>query len=147
MGGERGTGVKPKRQKAVNYREGKKATMEDVLRANSIALEEKVVKSREFMRRVANKYSDLPKAVAFSGGKDSLAVLGLALEEFGTDFAVFFNNTGIEFPETVQYVEELRKELEPKGVRFIVADAGDASGGLCMSSHRRGGGTTAGAVR
>ncbi len=116
MRGERGgSGVKPKRQKTINYREGKKATMEDVLRANSIALEEKVVKSREFMRRVANKYSDLPKAVAFSGGKDSLVVLGLALEEFGTDFTVFFNNTGIEFPETVQYVEELRKELEPKG--------------------------------
>ncbi|ASJ03487.1 hypothetical protein A3L09_09550 [Thermococcus profundus] len=124
--GERGTGVKPKRQKAINYREGKKATMEDVLRANRVALEEKVVKSREFMRRVANKYSNLPKAVAFSGGKDSLAVLGLALEEFGGDFTVFFNNTGIEFPETVQYVEELRKEFEPKGVRFIVADAGDA---------------------
>ena len=69
--GERGTGVKPKRQKRVNYREGRKATMEDVLRANSIALEDKVVKSREFMRRVANRYSDLPVAVAFSGGKDS----------------------------------------------------------------------------
>jgi phosphoadenosine phosphosulfate reductase len=123
---ERGTGVKPKRQKTINYREGKKATMDDVLRANRTALEEKVKESREFMRWVASKYSGLPKAVAFSGGKDSLAVLGLALEEFGSDFTVFFNNTGIEFPETVQYVEEMRKELEPKGIKFIVADAGDA---------------------
>ncbi len=124
--GERGTGVKPKRQKTVRYREGRKASMEDVLRANSIALEEKVVKAREFMRRVSEKYSDLPVAVAFSGGKDSLAVLGLALEEFGNGFTVFFNNTGIEFPETVEYVEELKKELEPKGIKFVVADAGDA---------------------
>ncbi|WP_456422608.1 phosphoadenosine phosphosulfate reductase domain-containing protein [Thermococcus sp.] len=124
--GERGTGVKPKRQKTIRYREGKKATLEDVLRANSIALEEKVMKSREFMRRVANKYPDLPIAVAFSGGKDSLAVLGLALEEFGENFTVFFNNTGIEFPETVEYVEKLRKELEPRGIKFVVADAGDA---------------------
>ncbi|WP_297093524.1 phosphoadenosine phosphosulfate reductase family protein [Thermococcus sp.] len=124
---ERGTGVKVRRQKSVNHREGRKATMEDVLRANSIELEHKVVEARRFMRKVAAKYSDLPIAVAFSGGKDSLAVLGLALEEFGDEgFTVFFNNTGIEFPETLEYVEELRKELEPKGIKFIVADAGDA---------------------
>jgi len=124
---ERGTGVKVRRQKSVNYREGKKATMEDVLRANSIGLEKKVEEARRFMRKTANRYSDLPVAVAFSGGKDSLAVLGLALEEFGDEgFTVFFNNTGIEFPETVEYVEELRKELEPKGIKFITADAGDA---------------------
>ncbi|WP_010476913.1 phosphoadenosine phosphosulfate reductase domain-containing protein [Thermococcus zilligii] len=123
---ERGTGVKVRHQKSVNYREGKKATMEEVLRANSIELEKKVEEARRFMRKTASRYSDLPVAVAFSGGKDSLAVLGLALEEFGGDFTVFFNNTGIEFPETLEYVEELRRELEPKGVKFIVADAGDA---------------------
>ncbi|ASJ12803.1 phosphoadenosine phosphosulfate reductase domain-containing protein [Thermococcus thioreducens] len=123
---ERGTGVKVRRQKSVNYREGRKATMEDVLRANSIELEKKVMEARRFMRKVATRYSDLPVAVAFSGGKDSLAVLGLALEEFGEDFTVFFNNTGIEFPETLEYVKELRRELEPKGIKFIVADAGDA---------------------
>ncbi|NJE04837.1 4Fe-4S dicluster domain-containing protein [Thermococcus sp. M36] len=124
---ERGTGVKVRRQKSVNYREGRKATMEDVLRANSIELEKKVEEARRFMRKTATRYSDLPVAVAFSGGKDSLAVLGLALEEFGDEgFTVFFNNTGIEFPETLEYVEELRKELEPKGIKFIVADAGDA---------------------
>ncbi len=123
-GGERGTGVKVRRQRNVHYREGRKATMEDVLRANSAELERKVEEARRFMRRVSEKHN-LPVAVAFSGGKDSLAVLGLALEEFGGgDFTVFFNNTGIEFPETLEYVEELRKELEPKGVKFIVADAG-----------------------
>ncbi|NJE31482.1 4Fe-4S dicluster domain-containing protein [Thermococcus sp. 18S1] len=124
---ERGTGVKVRRQKGINYREGRKATMEDVLRANFIELERKVMEARRFMRKIATRYSDLPIAVAFSGGKDSLAVLGLALEEFGDEgFTVFFNNTGIEFPETLEYVEELRKELEPKGIKFIVADAGDA---------------------
>ncbi|NJE85817.1 4Fe-4S dicluster domain-containing protein [Thermococcus sp. CX2] len=124
---ERGTGVKVRRQKNVTYREGRKATMEDVLRANSIELEKKVEEARRFMRKTAMRYADLPIAVAFSGGKDSLAVLGLALEEFGDEgFTVFFNNTGIEFPETLEYVEELRKELEPKGIKFVVADAGDA---------------------
>ncbi|NPA48277.1 MAG: phosphoadenosine phosphosulfate reductase family protein [Thermococci archaeon] len=123
---ERGTGVKPKRQRTVRYREGRKATIEDVLRANRTALEGKVKESREFMRRVAEKHRQLPIAVAFSGGKDSLAVLGLALEEFGEGFTVFFNDTGIEFPETIEHVEELRKELEPRGIRFVVADAKDA---------------------
>ncbi|ACJ16445.1 3'-phosphoadenosine 5'-phosphosulfate reductase [Thermococcus onnurineus NA1] len=124
---ERGTGVKVRRQKSVNYREGRKTTMEDVLRANSIELEKKVAEAKRFMRKTAMRYSDLPIAVAFSGGKDSLAVLGLALEEFGEEgFTVFFNNTGIEFPETLEYVKEFQKELEPKGIKFVVADAGDA---------------------
>jgi len=125
-GRERGTGVKVRRQKAVNYREGKKATMDDVLRANAKELERRVTEARHFMRKMANRHPDLPIAVAFSGGKDSLAVLGLALEEFGEGFTVFFNNTGIEFPETLEHVDELRKELEPRGIEFIVADAGDA---------------------
>ncbi|CAB49169.1 phosphoadenosine phosphosulfate reductase domain-containing protein [Pyrococcus abyssi] len=122
----RGTGIKMKRKAKGSGRRtnGKKAKIEDVIRANSQALEEKVKEAKEFMRKTAEKFK-LPVSVAFSGGKDSLAVLGLALEEFD-EFTVFFNNTGIEFPETVEYVESLRKELEPKGVRFIVADAGDA---------------------
>ncbi len=123
---ERGTGVKVRHQKRIIYREGRKASLEDVLLANRKALERKVDEARGFIRRIASRYSSLPVAVAFSGGKDSLAVLGLALEEFGEDFTVFFNNTGIEFPETVEYVENLRKELEPRGIKFVVADAGDA---------------------
>lgn len=122
---ERGTGIKTRRQRSLHYREGKKAGMEDVLRANRSALEERVKEARRFMRKTAERISR-PVAVAFSGGKDSLAVLGLAMEEFGTGFSVFFNNTGIEFPETLEYVDEIRRELESRGVEFIVADAGDA---------------------
>jgi phosphoadenosine phosphosulfate reductase len=120
----RGTAIKTRHQKKVNYREGKKATIEDVIKANKSALENKVREAREFMRKVA-KDIELPKAVAFSGGKDSLAVLGLMLEEFGGNFSIFFNNTGIEFPETIEYVEEMKKELEKRGVGVIVADAKD----------------------
>ncbi|AEC51700.1 hypothetical protein PNA2_0784 [Pyrococcus sp. NA2] len=120
----RGTGIKMKRKakgsgKRLN---GRGASIEDVIRANSEALEEKVKEAREFMRKVAKRFK-LPIAVAFSGGKDSLAVLGLAMEEF-ENVTVFFNNTGIEFPETVEYVERLMKEHG--NLKFIVADAGDA---------------------
>jgi len=122
---ERGTGIKTRHQRKVQYREGKKATMEDVIRANKSALEDRVKEARTFMRKTAQSINK-PMAVAFSGGKDSLAVLGLALEEFGGDFAVFFNNTGIEFPETIEYVREIEKELKKKNIKFIVADAGNA---------------------
>ncbi|WP_048151499.1 phosphoadenosine phosphosulfate reductase domain-containing protein [Palaeococcus ferrophilus] len=122
---ERKTGVKTRHQKRINYREGRKATMDDVLRANRSALEAKVEEARRFIRKTVEN-TNRPAAVAFSGGKDSLAVLGLVMEELGEGFAVFFNNTGIELPETVEYVEEIKRELEPRGIRFIVADAGDA---------------------
>lgn len=123
---ERGTGIKMKRKawgsgKRVKDR---KASIEDVIRANRTALEEKVEEAKEFMRKTQEKYN-LPIAVAYSGGKDSLAVLGLALETFER-FTVFFNNTGIEFPETLENVEEIRRELEPKGINFVIADAKDA---------------------
>lgn len=122
---ERGTGIKTRHQGSVNYREGKNATIDDVVKANKSALEERVREAREFMRKTADKIK-LPMAVAFSGGKDSLAVLGLMLEEFGDGFTIFFNNTGIEFPETLQYIEEMKKDLKDKDIRFIVADAKDA---------------------
>ena len=122
---ERGTGIKTRRQRAVHYREGRKAGIKDVLKANHSALEERVDEARRFMRKTAEKIAR-PIAIAFSGGKDSLAVLGLALQEFGEGFSVFFNNTGIEFPETLRHVEEIKKELEGRNIEFIVADAGDA---------------------
>jgi len=120
----RGTGVKMKRKSKGSGKRlnGRKATIKDVIKANSAELEKKVREARNFMRSVAEKFK-LPVAVAFSGGKDSLAVLGLAMEEFN-NFTVFFNNTGIEFPETVEYVMKLREKY--KNLNFIIADAGDA---------------------
>jgi len=50
-------------------------------------------------------------AVAFSGGKDSLAVLHLAYEVLG-DVPVIFNNTTVEFPETIKYVRYIAKEWD-----------------------------------
>jgi len=49
------------------------------------------------------------QAVAFSGGKNSLVVLHLVLR-YKPDVIVTFNNTGVEYPETVRYVHKIAKE-------------------------------------
>lgn len=47
-------------------------------------------------------------AIAFSGGKDSLVALHLSLK-VNRDIPVLFNNTGIEYPETLEFVKRLSK--------------------------------------
>jgi phosphoadenosine phosphosulfate reductase len=60
--------------------------------------------------------------VSFSGGKDSLAALGVTLR--ATDGPeLIFVNTGIEFPETAEYV---RKFSKAAGLKLHEADAGNA---------------------
>jgi len=53
----------------------------------------------------------LPVNVSFSGGKDSLACLILARKALARP-EVLFINTGLEFPETVQYVRDLIRSLK-----------------------------------
>ena len=48
-------------------------------------------------------------AVACSFGKDSLVVLHMALK-INPDIKVIFENTGVEFPETIEFKEQLKKE-------------------------------------
>ncbi|MDQ1276716.1 MAG: phosphoadenosine phosphosulfate reductase, partial [Euryarchaeota archaeon] len=60
-----------------------------------------------------NEYRNLPVYVSFSGGKDSLVVLDLtkaALKQ--REFKAFFLNTGIEFPETVEFARSCCREMK-----------------------------------
>lgn len=63
-----------------------------------------------------------PVTISFSGGKDSLAAFGL-LKRATKDFHMIFIDTGIEFPETVSYVNKFAREYQQK---LMVADAGNA---------------------
>ena len=72
---------------------------------------------RSFIRTRKEKVT-----VSFSGGKDSLAALGVTLKAV-KDPELLFVNTGIEFPETVRYV---RKFSKTSGLRLHEADAGNA---------------------
>ena len=60
--------------------------------------------------------------VSFSGGKDSLATLGVTMKVI-KDPELIFVNTGIEFPETVEYVRQFAKSYN---LKLHEADAGNA---------------------
>lgn len=63
-----------------------------------------------------------PVTVSFSGGKDSLAAYGIAAKAV-KDPELLFTNTGLEFPETLEYVESF---AEDNGLVLRKAQAGDA---------------------
>jgi len=94
----------------------------EVANYNKQSLLEKEKEAVEFIRKVKEKY-DLPVFVSFSGGKDSLVTLHLAVKALGNDkVVVVFNNTGLEFEETVEFARRIAERYE---VKFIEADAKD----------------------
>lgn len=95
----------------------------EAVRRNEDALREMEEEAIAFVQSIYEKFR-LPVVVSFSGGKDSLVTLKIAVEALGPEkVAVLFNNTGIEFPETVEYVYHVAESM---GVKILVADAGDA---------------------
>jgi len=102
--------------------------------------EKKLEQSRSAIRRWYDPFMvndqdydpELNTAVAFSGGKDSTATLALVREYHKGDLStvnVVFNNTGVEYPETVKFVHELQREwgfnlveLKPKTTFWKLVD-------------------------
>ena len=81
-----------------------------VLDANSEIIEGHEKEAVEFIEGVVASHPGLPKTVAFSGGKDSLVTLLLVMKVI-PDVAVIFTDTGIEFPETVEYTKRIVSDL------------------------------------
>jgi len=80
-----------------------------VEKANSEIFYDFKVRQAKTIVRIANEIFSGNLAVAFSGGKDSLVMLHIVLRE-NPDIPVVYNNTTVEFPETLQYVRKLHKE-------------------------------------
>lgn len=97
------------------------ANWEDFVRANKKHLLDLESSAVSDLRSYANN-SKLPISLSFSGGKDSLACYGLAKKAL-KKFDMIFIDTGLEFPETVQYVQYFAKT---RGERLKVAKAGKA---------------------
>lgn len=71
---------------------------------------EKLEESRQIITHHFEEFGD-KVGVAFSGGKDSEVVLYLC-REVNPDVAVVFNNTGVEYPETTSFVQQLHQDWQ-----------------------------------
>jgi phosphoadenosine phosphosulfate reductase len=98
-----------------------KKTWDDVISANEAELGRCVSKAVKFIRRIENEVDKVP-VVSFSGGKDSLATLLLVLEaELKPE--LLFIDTGLELPETLEYVHQVASRYD---LELTVESAGDA---------------------
>ncbi|MGC8933338.1 MAG: phosphoadenosine phosphosulfate reductase family protein [Candidatus Methanodesulfokora sp.] len=98
-----------KGRKAVDVKQDRRL----LLRANEMEIELKESRAALFINRMWEKYGKL--VLSFSGGKDSAVLLNLA-EKSKCDYLVYFNDTGIEMPETIEQAERAD----------IVGSAGDS---------------------
>lgn len=88
-------------------------------------LEQRLEESRAIVREVI-KLSSKPLVVQFSGGKDSMAMVGL-VKEVTDNFVCSFMMTGIDFPEAVAFAKSSASEL---GVSLLISTPADHLGGL-----------------
>lgn len=96
--------IKDVTQRDFALKEGSNS-LEKAIQANEKHLGRLETEALSEIREYLSK-NRLPVNVSFSGGKDSLASLILA-QKLVPRIEVLFINTGLEFPETVQYVREL----------------------------------------
>jgi phosphoadenosine phosphosulfate reductase len=77
---------------------------------DQMTMEEKIAKSKEILQKVID-YWKPHIGVAFSGGKDSTAILNLIREIYGeVPIPVMTNDTGVKFKETYEFREWLKRE-------------------------------------
>ncbi|MEM3615511.1 MAG: phosphoadenosine phosphosulfate reductase family protein [Candidatus Methanomethylicia archaeon] len=96
-----------------------KSDMGKTIKANENAIKRLERKSSAFIIETERKYGK-PICISFSGGKDSLATLLISINS-GIKGKMLFNDTGIELPETINYVEEISNKLN---IELIKAEAG-----------------------
>ncbi|OGS43740.1 MAG: hypothetical protein A3K76_04855 [Euryarchaeota archaeon RBG_13_57_23] len=120
---KRGTAVKTRWtvEKSVKKVEPRGASWNDVVNANADVISRRVTQAKEFVAKVVRE-NDLPVAVSYSGGKDSLATLLLVMEA-GIKPKLIFVDTGLEFAETRKNVSDTAKRY---GLELIVESAGDS---------------------
>ncbi|MBW6462058.1 MAG: phosphoadenosine phosphosulfate reductase family protein [DPANN group archaeon] len=87
--------------------------------ANKGALTIAEKEAKEFISSTMEK-NKKPINVAFSGGKDSLVVLEL-IKSVTSNFEIIFIDTGLEFPETIDYITMMQKHLKKK-IRLLNND-------------------------
>ncbi|MCG2727523.1 MAG: phosphoadenosine phosphosulfate reductase family protein [Candidatus Methanoperedenaceae archaeon] len=99
--------------------------MDEIIRANAPHMKRLVKDAVNTIRGIANQkeFRDLPVYVSFSGGKDSLAALDLTRSAVKKPIKVFFANTGIEFPQTVEFARRFCNENNIELIEVEVKEA------------------------
>jgi 3''-phosphoadenosine 5''-phosphosulfate sulfotransferase (PAPS reductase)/FAD synthetase and related enzymes len=93
------------------------AANEDLLTVIEDSTVKKIVKEYEKFKDKLDIFH-----VAFSGGKDSAVLLDLVKKALPKgSFVVIFGDTGMEFPDTYEAVEETKKQCESDGTPFYIA--------------------------
>jgi phosphoadenosine phosphosulfate reductase len=93
--------------------------MDKLFRGNEPELKKIEEEAIGFIKDMSKKYNTFVKIISFSGGKDSSVTAYLVKKAIG-DVLVAFSNTGIEYKDTVKYVEEhgsffgILKVLDPQ---------------------------------
>ena len=100
----------------------KQATWDDAVKANQKDLVNIETEATAFVNRVIERNGNLPLVVGFSGGKDSLAAYLVVEEATDASPPIFFMDTGLELPETLQFIKSF---AEKRGVEIIGEKAGD----------------------
>jgi phosphoadenosine phosphosulfate reductase len=100
--------------------------MDDVVAANVSHIRKLGRNAMNTIKGIANQkeYKNLPVNVSFSGGKDSLVVLDLTVSALknknNREIRAFFLNTGIEFPETVEFAHNYCRD---NGIELLEKNA------------------------
>lgn len=122
--GKRGVKIRDILSEKIRW-SGKTATLKDAVIANRNALKRLEKKGRKevenFLDNLQADDRGKPLLLSFSGGKDSLAAMMLLYGYL--PFEAVYIDTGIEFPETVEYVKKLCKEMH---VKLHIATAGES---------------------
>lgn len=115
MRGERGTAVKTRWvvDEGLQAKEPKPATWGDAISASRETMARREDEAKRFVKEVVSE-NDLPVAVSYSGGKDSLATLLLVLDS-GVRPKLMFVDTGLEFRETRENCRADRAGLRARG--------------------------------
>lgn len=97
---------------------------EDLMRPEAkkyinVTLDKKIKKTQEIIREAIKKYPKI--GLGFSGGTDSLVLLHLILP-IKPDITTVFVDTQFEFPETYQFIENVRRDWKLKNHISIMAD-------------------------
>lgn len=83
-------------------------------------LEKKTIKAKKIIKQAAKRYPKKKLAIAWTGGKDSTALLHLIREVFGEiPFPVMFNDSTMEFEEIYQFIDKLEKEWRLNLIRIL----------------------------